>query len=199
MGDKKVLSFTKLLGAAILECLKPAKARRINVIFKFYMNPISLDCWLYENSFIWDYLYHKFVWNSYHFDCKIVTWFLVPLFCIKSKVELYINPYLRIIENGYITEKWYWFLCFNEWNSKLSFILNFETEKQLLRQYSDSKILFIIRYFHFRYGEKRLIFDQNEVNTEKKTYFVGDRWIFIGKNKCPVIFILKPQMNIMSS
>jgi hypothetical protein len=114
MGDKKVLSFTKLLEAAILECLKPAKARWINVIFKFYKNPISLDCWLYENSFIWDYLYHKFAWNSYHFDCKIVTWFLAPLFCIKSKVELYINPYLRIIENGYIIEKWYWFLCFNE-------------------------------------------------------------------------------------
>jgi hypothetical protein len=33
----------------------------------------------------------------------------------------------------------------------------------------------------------------------EKTYFVGDRWIFIDKNKCPVIFILKPQMNIMSS
>jgi hypothetical protein len=138
MGDKTVLSFTKLLEAAILECLKPAKARRIYVIFKFYMNPISLDCWLYENSFISDYLYHKFAWNSYHFDCKIVTWFLVPLFCIKPKVELYINPYHRNIENGYITEKLYWFLCFNEWNSKLFFILNFETEKQLLRRYSDA-------------------------------------------------------------
>ena len=32
----------------------------------------------------------------------------------------------------------------------------------------DAKILFLFRYFHFRYGEKRLIFDQNEVNTEKK-------------------------------
>ena len=125
--DPSLKYLWQLLEAAILECLKPAKARRINVIFKFYMNPISLDCWLYENSFIWDYLYHKFAWNSYHFDCKIVTWFLVPLFCIKSKVQLYINPYLRIIENGYITEKWYWFLCFNEWNSKLSFILKRKT------------------------------------------------------------------------
>jgi hypothetical protein len=32
----------------------------------------------------------------------------------------------------------------------------------------DAKILFLFRYFHFRYGEKHLIFDQNEVNTEKK-------------------------------
>jgi hypothetical protein len=159
------LSLTKLPEAAILECLKPAKARRINVIFKFYMNPISLDCWLYENSFISDYLYHKFAWNSYHFHL-----ILGNLFCIKSKVKLYINPYLRIIENGYIpvTENLYWFLFFIEWNSKLFFILNFETEKQLLRQYFDAKILFIFMYFHFRYGKKRFIFDQNEVNTEKK-------------------------------
>ena len=51
---------------------------------------------------------------------------------------------------------------------KLKIIFHIETEKQLLRQYSDAKIFFIFRYFHFRFGEKRLIFDQNEINTEKK-------------------------------
>jgi hypothetical protein len=85
----------KLLEAAIFECLKPAKARWINVIFKFYMNPISLDCWLYENSFIWDYLYHKFAWNSYHFDCKIVTWSWEPLVYI-SEYFWQMTVYLKV-------------------------------------------------------------------------------------------------------
>jgi hypothetical protein len=86
----------------LFKCWKIFRAQQWEILTKIAcsINVSPEEKYNFSGTLKWKFIhfglsFHKFAWNSYHFHL-----ILGNLFCIKSKVKLYINPYLRNIENG---------------------------------------------------------------------------------------------------